>query len=162
MNPQLRTVCVLSLALGLAGCSDTVIRDCLLSPVTKSFTLTEPFEFTDSARTSAKGLLAPGVYQCYYMDPRGDYYEAPFTTKPEYFFSGERHGGVYITRTDPRECRLYTQDNRIVRYYSAYSVTQSGGSGKFVSAARLPDEFLAAVKFAEASAGESGHESNPR
>ncbi len=33
MNPQLRTLCLLSLALALAGCSDTVVRDCRLAAV---------------------------------------------------------------------------------------------------------------------------------
>ncbi len=164
MNSRLQAPCLWLFVMALAGCSGPVARDCRLSPVQKSLILDEPYEFRDSTGTGDMYLLAPGVYPCYYMDQIGDYYEAPFTTKGEYYFSGNRRGGVYLTRGEPRESRIYTQDNRIARIYSAYGASgQYGGSGRFVIATRLPDDFLAAARFSEAkTTGEAGNESKQR
>jgi hypothetical protein len=159
MNPRLWIPCFALLAWCLAGCEGPVARDCSLSPVEKTFVLSEPYEFVDSAGAGAVCLLAPGVYRCYYMDPCGDYYEAPFTTKREYFFSGNRRGGVYVTRSEPRECSTYVQDNQITHYYGyAGGSSQYGGSGKFVILTRLTEDFLELAKFSQAQEGASRDE----
>jgi hypothetical protein len=163
MNARWQVLWLLWLATWPAGCSSPVVRDCRLSPVQKSFVLGEPYEFRDSTGTGDTYLLTPGTYQCYYTDQLGDYYEAPFTTKQEYFFRGNRRGGVYVTRGEPQEVRIYTQDNQIGRLYSSYGASgQYGGSGRFVITTRLPEDFLEAIDFSQPRAGEAGHESNPR
>ncbi|NLH41338.1 MAG: hypothetical protein GX448_05815 [Planctomycetes bacterium] len=160
MNSRLWAPCLVFLSGCLAGCGGPIARDCRLSPVEKTFVLSEPYEFTDSAGTGGVCLLAPGVYRCYYMDPCGDYYEAPFTTKREYYFSGNRRGGVYVTRNEPRECRTYVQDNEITHYYGyAGGGGQFGGSGKFVILTKLPEDFLGLAKFSPVQEGAS-HDEN--
>lgn len=164
MNPRVRALCITILVSSLAGCGGSegpVSRDCRLSPADKSFVLKEPYEFDDSAGAGDARLLAPGVYRCYYMDPCGDYYEAPFTTNRDYYFSGKRRGGVYITRSEPRECRTYVQDNEIVTFYSSTGGgSQYGGSGKYVILTRLPDDFLELIQFSERKEGASVNEND--
>lgn len=154
MSRRLWIPCLVFLAAYLAGCGGPVARDCRLSPIEKMLVLSEPYEFVDSTGTGATCLLAPGVYRCYYMDPCGDYYEAPFTTKREYFFSGDRRGGIYVTRSEPKECRTYVQDNEIIHYYGyAGGGSQYGGSGRFVIMTKLPEDFLELAKFSQAQEG---------